>query len=98
LRPATAPTLVDRFLGSLAACLSLNVAYQADLRDVPLDDVNVDVSGTPKEGKLESIAARVSVDVEADAETLARIVEMGERSCFVADVLRENLDVEVERV
>jgi pyruvate dehydrogenase E2 component (dihydrolipoamide acetyltransferase) len=94
----TAPTPVDRFLGSLAACLSLSVAYQADLRDVPLDDVNVDVSGTPKEGKLESIAVRVSVDADADAETLDRIVEMGERSCFVADVLRENLDVEVERV
>lgn len=94
----TAPTPVDRLLGSLAACLSLSVAYQADLRDVALDDVNVDVSGTPKEGKLESIAVRVSVDADADAETLDRIVEMGERSCFVADVLREDLDVEVERV
>ncbi|WP_276258909.1 2-oxo acid dehydrogenase subunit E2 [Haloglomus litoreum] len=94
----TAPTPVDRFLGSLAACLALSVEYQADIRDVALESVDVDVSGTPKKGKLESIVIRVAVDADADADTLDRIVDLAERGCFVADLLREDLDVSVERV
>jgi pyruvate dehydrogenase E2 component (dihydrolipoamide acetyltransferase) len=94
----SAPTPVDRFLGSLAACLALSVEYQADLRDVALAGVDVDVTGTPTEGTVESITVEVAVDADADAETLDRIVDLAERTCLVADLLREDLDVRVERV
>jgi pyruvate dehydrogenase E2 component (dihydrolipoamide acetyltransferase) len=94
----SAPTPVDRFLGSLAACLALSVEYQADLRDVALDGVDVDVTGTPAEGTVESITVEVAVDADADAGTLDRIVDLAERTCLVADLLREDLDVRVERV
>lgn len=94
----TAPTPVDRFLGSLAACLALSVEYQTDIRDVALESIDIDVSGTPKEGGLERIEVRVAIDADADADTLDRIVDLGERGCYVASLLREDLDVRVERV
>jgi len=94
----SAPTPVDRFLGSLAACLALSVEYQGDIRGVALKNVDVDVSGSPKEGRLEAIEIRVAVEADADADTLDRLVEMAERGCFVADLLREDLEVHVERV
>jgi len=92
-----APTPIDHFLGALAACLSSSIAIQAGIRDVPFDAIEVTADGTPAEGSLASVDLRVRLcDCEADEETVGRIVEMGERSCYVADLLREDLPVGLE--
>nr|WP_244531492.1 OsmC family protein [Halogranum amylolyticum] len=90
-----APTPVDFFLGSLAACLSSSIGVQANMRDVDFDDITVDVEATPPEGSVESLAVHVSVATDADDAIVDRIVTNGERTCHVAELLREDLPVEV---
>lgn len=91
------PSPVDLFLGSLAACLSLSIRYQADMRDVPLGDIEVETDAEPESGSVESIEITVRLDApETDESTLDRIVEYGERSCHVAELLREDLPVEID--
>ena len=90
------PSPVDLFLGSLAACLSLSIRYQADMRDVSVGEIDVETDGQPESGSVESVDITVRLDApEADESTLDRIVEYGERSCHVAELLREDLPVEL---
>nr|WP_256421738.1 OsmC family protein [Halobellus rarus] len=90
------PSPVDLFLGSLAACLSLSIRYQAEMRDVAVGDIDVETDAQPESGSVESIDITVRLDApDADESTLERVVEYGERSCHVAELLREDLPVEV---
>ena len=90
------PSPVDLFLGSLAACLSLSIRYQAEMRDVAVGDIDVETDAQPESGSVESIDITVRLDApEADESTLERIAEYGERSCHVAELLREDLPVEL---
>lgn len=91
----TAPTPVDYFLGSLAACLAASVRFQADKRGLAVDAVRVDVDGEPEHGDLESVAVTVGLQSDVEDEQLAHIVELGERGCHVAATLREDLPVEI---
>lgn len=90
-----APTPVDHFVGSVAACLAASVGYQADSRDVDLDDVRVDATGRPERGSLESIELAVTMVTDADADSIERLVELGKRGCYVTQVLRDDLSIEV---
>jgi len=90
-----APSPVDMLVGALSACLSASIGFQARKRDVPLDSVTVDVKGSPGEGPLESIDVTVSLDADADDETLDGIVTRGERTCYVERALGKNVDVSV---
>nr|WP_256308525.1 OsmC family protein [Halobellus litoreus] len=90
------PSPVDLFLGSLAACLSLSIRYQVEMRDVSVGDIDVETDADPESGSVESVDITVRLDApEADDETLDRVVEYGERSCHVAELLREDLPVEL---
>lgn len=100
LGSGTAPSPVDLFLGGLAACFAVSVGVQADIRDVQLSGVSVDASATPLEGSVDSIALRVRIDVgeeadDLDDDVLDRIVAIGERTCHVAELLREDLPIEL---
>jgi len=55
--------------------------------------VTVDVKGSPGEGPLESIDVTVSLDADADDETLDGIVTRGERTCYVERALGKMLVV-----
>ncbi len=91
-----APSPVDLFLSSLSACLSLSVRYQADIRDVDVGSIEVTADGEPATGSVERIDVTVAIDApEAADETLDRVVELGERSCHVAELLREDLPMEL---
>ena len=90
-----APSPVDMLIGALSACLSASIGFQARKRDVPLNDVTVDVKGSPAEGPLESIDVTVGLDADADDETLDGIVTRGERTCYVERALGEDIDVSV---
>lgn len=93
----TAPSPVDRFLGSLAACLAVSIGFQARKRDVTLSSVDVEVEGWPKRGTLRELRATVNVQGETDEEGLNELVELGERGCFVSELLRDDLDFVVRR-
>lgn len=92
----TAPTPVDLFVSSLAACLSSSIGVQADIRDVEMRNVTVNAEATPPEGSVESLSLTVTLDTDADEETLERIVRNGERICHVNELLREDLPVSLD--
>lgn len=104
LGAGTAPSPVDLFLGGLSSCLAVSVGVQADIRDVDIDGISVDASATPADGSVESLSLRVRVGVpsgsEVSEDVLERIVTVGERTCHVAELLREDLPIELswERV
>ena len=89
------PTPVDYFTGALAACLSASIGIQADMRDVAFESIDVSATSAPEEGSVESIEIAVElggVDAVEDS-VLERIVETGERTCHVAELLGENVEV-----
>ncbi|MFA9426681.1 2-oxo acid dehydrogenase subunit E2 [Natronorubrum sp. A-ect3] len=96
----TGPTPVDVFLGSLAACLSLSIRFQAGKRDTPIDGIDVTTTAEPEHGSIEQLEATVSLESDADDDTLDRLVDIGERGCHVSQVVRDDLEVEIswERV
>nr|WP_245781324.1 OsmC family protein [Halopelagius inordinatus] len=92
----TAPTPVDLFVSSFAACLSASIGVQAEIRDVEMRNVTVNAEATPPEGSVESLSLNVTLDTDADEETLERIVRNGERTCHVNELLREDLPVSLD--
>lgn len=93
----TAPSPVDYLLGAYASCLATSIGFQAEKRDIELTEVRVEADGNPERGSLDSIAVTVSLPSDADEESLERLVELGERGCYVSDALCEDLSVEVSR-
>ena len=89
------PTPIDYYLGALSSCLASSIGIQADIRDVELEELSVEAEATPAEGSVESLAARVTIDGDADDETLERLVENGEGTCHVAELLREDVPLEL---
>lgn len=88
------PTPIDFYLGSLSACLASSIGIQADIRDVELTELSVQAAASPAEGSVESLSVRVTIDADADTETVKRIVENGERTCHVAELLREDVPLD----
>ncbi|WIV68084.1 2-oxo acid dehydrogenase subunit E2 [Natrialbaceae archaeon AArc-T1-2] len=93
----SAPTPVDYFLGALSACLASSIGIQADIRDVDLATLEVRAVGSPADDSesVESIALDVTIDADADDDVLERIVEAGERTCHVAELLRADLETDL---
>lgn len=89
------PTPVDYFIGALAACLASSIGIQADIRDVELDTLSVSVDAEPAEGSVNSLSAQVTLEGDVDDDTLDRIVTFGERTCHVAELLREDLAFDI---
>ncbi len=86
------PSPVELFLSSLSACLSLSIRYQADVRDLDVARIDVTADAEPDSGSVEAIEVAVDIDApDVDEETLDRIVENGERSCHVAELLDADL-------
>ncbi|MFA9516717.1 2-oxo acid dehydrogenase subunit E2 [Halopenitus sp. H-Gu1] len=91
------PTPVDYFTGALSACLSASIGVQADMREISIEEVEVAATSTPEEGSVESIDLEVSLSgvEEVDDDALSRIVTGGERTCHVAELLGEDIEVNV---
>lgn len=91
----TAPTPVDHFVGSLAACLAVSTRSGADKHDADLGSVEVDVTGRPEHGRITSIDATISLESDAADETVERVVESAKRICTVSGLIREGVAVDV---
>lgn len=91
------PTPVDYFTGALAGCLSASIGVQADMREIAFEGIEVTAESAPPEGSVESIDLEVALSGvdDADDDALDRIVSGGERTCHVAELLREDLEVNV---
>lgn len=92
----TGPAPVDLFLGALASCLAESIRFQAaEKNDYDLSALAVHASADPDRGPVESVAVAVEIGVDADDETVERLVRFGERGCHVSQLLREDLPLEV---
>lgn len=90
------PSPVTIFLGGFAACLSLSIRYQADMRNADVERIEVTADASPETGTVETIDLTVTLDAPDVADdVLARIVENGERTCHVSELLREDLPIDL---
>lgn len=91
----TAPSPVDYFVGSIASCLATSIGFQASKRGVDLSEVRVDADGNPERGSIESVEISVTLVTNADEDAIDQLVELGERGCYVTELIRDDLPVEV---
>jgi uncharacterized OsmC-like protein len=64
-------------------------------RDVPVERIDVTADAEPEHGPVERVAATIRLETGADDESLERLVDVGERGCYVSRLLREDLPLEL---
>ena len=98
------PGSPEILLGALGSCLTHSTLIQAADREVPLDDLSVDVTAAidPRGGAPgfdhipthpTSIAYTLRIASPADAATIAGLVEAVERFCPLLNLLRKGVEV-----
>lgn len=87
------PQPTELLLASIASCFTLAVAYTAAKRGVPIDGLEVDVTGTYDGPRFRAFRIEVRA-VEPGGETLARLVETAKRVCYVTRTLAEPPEIE----
>lgn len=98
------PSSPEMLLGALASCLVHTYLLQATLLEIPLDSVEIEVTGgldmtgvvgLPADGpiRLERLAYRPIVGSPADEATIVRLHEAVEQSCAVLNTLRAPVEV-----
>ncbi len=98
------PSSPEMLLGSLASCLVHTYLLQATLLEIPLDSVEVEITGgldmtgvvglpTDKAIRLERLAYTPTVVSPADAATIDRLHATVERTCAVLNTLRSPMEV-----
>ena len=92
----SAPSPVDHLLGALGSCLSLAVREQARRDGIDLGAVETTVTGSPDRGALEAVDVELELATDADADAVEKVVTKGERACYVARTLSDDLSVSVE--
>jgi len=86
---------VDMYAGALAGCLTVFLRLKADEEGVSLGAVDVDAEAHPKHGDIERMALSVTVDSDADDETISRVVDYAEQDCIVRRATDDEIDVDV---
>jgi len=101
---ALGPTAPELLLGSLASCIAHTYLIEAALKAIPLDSVEIEVSGemdyAPIVGlpadqppRFATIAYTANIETPADAETLEALHRAVEASCPVLNTLRYPISV-----
>ena len=83
----------ELFLGSIASCLAVSIAYVARKRGIVLEDLSVKAVGTYDGPKFSHI--RVEVTSSHERAELEQLVERGSRVCYVSNTLRVVSETEV---
>jgi pyruvate dehydrogenase E2 component (dihydrolipoamide acetyltransferase) len=86
---------VDMYAGALAGCLTVFLRLKADEEGISLGTVDVDAEAHPKHGDIERVALSVTVDSDADDETVSRVVDYAEQDCIVRRATGDEIDVDV---
>lgn len=89
----TGPQPTELLLASIASCFTLAVAYSAAKRDVRLDDLTVDVTGTYEGPRFRAFRIEVHA-AEPGGDELARLVEAAKRVCYVTRTLADPPEIE----
>ena len=86
----------ELLLASLGGCFNSNLLAAIRARDLPIDDVAIEVSGelAAAPARFSAINMVVSSDYE-DRDAFEKLVLMSERACIVANTLKSAVDLTV---
>ena len=86
----------ELLLASLGGCFNSNLLAAIRARDLPIDDIAIEVSGELADGpaRFASIDMVVKSAYE-DRDALEKLVLMSERACIVANTLKNAVDLTV---
>jgi uncharacterized OsmC-like protein len=103
----SAPNAIVSLLHSLASCLSVTIVYNASVRGITLDKLNISLEGDvdlhgffglSKEVRPGMQDVRVKVDVRSDASRaeIEDLVRYAQKVSPIIDSLRNRIPVEIE--
>lgn len=89
----TGPQPTDLLLSAVASCFVLSLAYAAAKRDIVVNGIGVDVTGTYDGVRFSAI--RIDVDVDAPDDVVATLIAAAERVCYVTNTLKRPPEITV---
>ena len=86
----------ELLLVSLGGCFNSNLLAAIRARDLPIDDIAIEVSGELAEAPARFSSINMVVKSEyADRAALEKLVKMSERACIVANTLKGSVELSV---
>ena len=89
----TGPQPTDLLLSAVASCFVLSLAYAAAKRDIVVESIGVNVTGTYEGPRFAAI--RIEVDVVAPDNVVATLIAAAERVCYVTNTLKRPPEITV---
>ena len=89
----TGPQPTDLLLSAVASCFVLSLAYAAAKRDIVVESIGVNVTGTYEGPRFAAI--RIEVDLVAPDDVAAALIAAAERVCYVTNTLKRPPDITV---
>ncbi len=89
----TGPQPTDLLLSAVASCFVLSLAYAAAKRDIVVESIGVNVTGTYEGPRFSAI--RIEVDVVAPDDVVATLIAAAERVCYVTNTLKRPPEITV---
>ena len=89
----TGPQPTDLLLSAVASCFVLSLAYAAAKRDIVVDSIAVDVTGTYEGPRFAAI--RIEVDIAAPEDVVGTLIAAAERVCYVTNTLKRPPEITV---
>jgi uncharacterized OsmC-like protein len=89
----TGPQPTDLLLSAVASCFVLSLAYAAAKRDIVVDSIAVDVTGTYEGPRFAAI--RIEVDIAAPDDVVGTLIAAAERVCYVTNTLKRPPEITV---
>lgn len=89
----------ELLLAALGGCFNSNLLAAIRAREAPIENVRIDISGTLAGTPSRYVAIHLSVDADCeDRDLLRKLVLISERSCLVANTLKEAVALSFEVV
>jgi uncharacterized OsmC-like protein len=89
----TGPQPTDLLLSAVASCFVLSLAYAAAKRDIVVESIGVNVTGTYEGPRFAAI--RIEVDVVAPDDVVTTLIAAAERVCYVTNTLKRPPEITV---
>jgi putative redox protein len=89
----TGPQPTELLLASIASCFTLALAYSAGKRDVPLEDLRVDVTGRYDGPRFDAFRITVRAAAPRGPE-LDELITAAKRVCYVTRTLASPPEIE----
>jgi pyruvate/2-oxoglutarate dehydrogenase complex dihydrolipoamide acyltransferase (E2) component/uncharacterized OsmC-like protein len=92
------PDPVAYALGGLVSCMIVSLKLVAKRRKVAIERVRGAITATPPKGKVKHVGLRLEVWSAADKALVEKLLAPAKAGCYVHDMLRPDLPIEIELV